>query len=80
MKKLLLLASAAVFVYAAFTRFRPGGEPDDVPMSVPVRMEKPLSMVIIEGAYADNISDTYYDCYMRSLMDIQPYVLEQVAP
>lgn len=79
MKKLLLLASAAVFVYAAFTRFRPGADADDVQMSVPVRMDKPISMVVTGGAYAYNISDTYYDCYMRSLIDVQFYVPEQAA-
>lgn len=62
MKKLLLLASAAVFIYAAFTQFRTGDkEPEQVPEIItpsPESSDLPLSMYVNGDAYASYLADT----------------------
>lgn len=79
MKKLLLLASAAVFVYAAFTQFRPEANDDGtgVETSAPVSMDLPLSMTVNGEAYASNLPDIYYESYMRSVATDQKVILAE---
>lgn len=79
MKKLMLLASAAVFIYACFTRFRPDNtkETENVDVCVPVGMDMPLSMTVNGETYASNLPDAYYNSYMRSVMADQVYIPER---